>query len=103
MKQQNGTGLARIAYDAYGLAVDYKNFQGKKMPEWDQLPPKIQKAWVAAAHASATELARILSVPETYVKVMQEAAEEVGEHSPHSRTPDLSGNPAPQINRVQQF
>lgn len=103
MTQHNGDGLARIAYDAYGLVVEYKNFQGKKMPEWDQLPPKIQKAWVAAAHASATELARVLSIPETYIKVMQETAEEVDAQSDNSRTTDLSGNPAPQINRVQQF
>jgi hypothetical protein len=37
--------LAKIAYHAYGQTTDFKNYQGLPMPEWDELPPKIQLAW----------------------------------------------------------
>lgn len=38
-------------YQVYGDMVDFKNFQGNPMPEWEALPPKIQEAWdTVAAH-----------------------------------------------------
>lgn len=37
--------LAREAYGHYGAVVDFKNFRGEPMPEFDQLPPIIRKAW----------------------------------------------------------
>jgi len=40
--------LAREAYAAYGLSTDNKNYQGKEMPKWAELPPAIQQAWIAA-------------------------------------------------------
>lgn len=40
---------ARIAYTAYGRVTDFKNFRGEPMPEYDNLPPKIQQAWEKAA------------------------------------------------------
>lgn len=83
---QPGDGLARSAYDAYGRAVGYKNFQGKPMPEWDQLGEKVKAGWRAASHSVAHEVAKMLSDPKTYQKVLND-----------------EGTPAPQITRVQQF
>lgn len=40
--------LSKLAYAAYGAVTDFKNYQGLPMPEWDNLPPKIQEAWQAA-------------------------------------------------------
>ena len=41
--------LAQAAYAAYGKVVEYKNFKGDPMPEFADLPLKIQAAWIAAA------------------------------------------------------
>lgn len=41
--------LARDSYYAYGGVTDFKNFQGNPMPEWGELPEKIQQAWIAAS------------------------------------------------------
>lgn len=40
-----------LAYRAYGQATNFKNFQGKAMPEWADLPESIQLAWFSAARA----------------------------------------------------
>ncbi len=48
--------LAKLAYNAYGDAVDFKNYQGLPMPSWDDLGDAIQGAWVAAAERVADEL-----------------------------------------------
>ena len=39
---------AKAAYTRYGQVTDFKNFRGDPMPEFEQLPAKIQEAWVAA-------------------------------------------------------
>jgi hypothetical protein len=44
-----------IAYEAYGVAVDHKNYQGNPMPNWFALPARISQAWQAAAWAAVTE------------------------------------------------
>ena len=41
--------LAHAAYVAYGDYVDWKNYQGLRMPAWSDLPAQIQGAWMAAA------------------------------------------------------
>lgn len=41
----------RIAYTAYGKRTDFKNYLGKPLPPWDELPRNIQKSWIAAAGA----------------------------------------------------
>ena len=41
--------LAKLAYEAYGNVTGHKNFQGDPMPSWEELPPRIQLAWDAAA------------------------------------------------------
>jgi hypothetical protein len=43
--------LARVAYEAYGESVGWKDFQGTEMPKFDDLPEKIKQAWIAAADA----------------------------------------------------
>lgn len=40
--------IAKQAYAAYGKVTDFKNFRGEPMPEWEDLPQKIQEAWRAA-------------------------------------------------------
>lgn len=47
---------AAIAYDAYGATTDYKNYLGLSMPEWEDLPETIKKAWQAAANAVIAEI-----------------------------------------------
>lgn len=44
--------LARTAYDAYGASVEWKNYQGLPMPTFEDLPPRIKDAWVAATLAT---------------------------------------------------
>lgn len=47
--------LAKQCYYGYGSVTDFKNFQGNPMPEWEQLPGKIQEAWKAAARYAFNE------------------------------------------------
>jgi len=47
--------LAKIGYQAYGQLTDFKNYQGLPMPTWDDLPERIQNAWMAAATAIAKD------------------------------------------------
>lgn len=41
--------LGRMAYAAYGSHVGWVNFQGDRMPYFEDLTPKIKEAWQAAA------------------------------------------------------
>ena len=41
--------LGEIAYEAYADSVGWKNYLGKQMPGWHELPPLIQGAWRHAA------------------------------------------------------
>jgi hypothetical protein len=41
--------VAKDGYKAYGEVVDYKNYAGNPMPAWEELPEKIQEAWIAAS------------------------------------------------------
>ena len=43
------SNYAKIAYLAYGSVTDFKNFRGEPMPQYDDLPDIIKKAWEAAA------------------------------------------------------
>jgi hypothetical protein len=40
--------IAQRAYKAYGAVTEFKNYEGKPMPEWHALPAKIREAWQAA-------------------------------------------------------
>ena len=46
----------RIAYNAYGRAVRFRNFQGDPMPDWGSLSDEIQKGWTMAARAVAEKV-----------------------------------------------
>lgn len=35
---------AKELYLEYGKAVEFKNFQGNPMPEWEELPERIRNA-----------------------------------------------------------
>lgn len=43
--------FGQIAYEAYADTVDHKNWQGKPMRPWGELPTRIQEAWEASATA----------------------------------------------------
>lgn len=53
---QPAAWYARVAYRAYSVATDNKNFRGEEMPTWEKLPPAIQKAWQAAVIAVFHEI-----------------------------------------------
>lgn len=56
-------------YRAYGSVTDFKNYQGNPMPEWRDLPPKIQEAWRAAAGVSDDEIAELQKEVERLEKI----------------------------------
>lgn len=41
----------KVGYEAYGEQVGWKAYNGEAMPQWEQLPQRIQDAWHAAASA----------------------------------------------------
>lgn len=41
--------IAKSAYKAYAASTGNKNYQGLPMPEFEDLPQKIQTAWEAAS------------------------------------------------------
>lgn len=51
MAQATPLQLAQAAYAAYGDSTGGLNYQGRAMPDWDDLGDAIQVAWVAAAGA----------------------------------------------------
>lgn len=51
MTELSATELAKVSYQAYGDYVDWKNYMGKPMPKWEELPEKIRGAWEAGTQA----------------------------------------------------
>ena len=49
------------AYDAYALKVDWKTYDNKPMPTWQELPDNIKQRWYAAIH-EAIMLSRHLNI-----------------------------------------
>lgn len=43
----------KLGYEAYAKSTGGKTFDGRDMPSWNELGPKIQGAWVAAGEAVA--------------------------------------------------
>jgi hypothetical protein len=43
--------LGQIGYEAYGEHAYWKNFQGDRMPNWEDLPDAIKLHWETAASA----------------------------------------------------
>lgn len=48
--------LARIAYHAYGSWVQWKTPNGKRLPNFEELPMQLQNAWTAAAETIAIQV-----------------------------------------------
>ncbi len=49
--------LGQIAYHAYGRSTNFRNFQGNKMPGWEELPEPIKNAWIASGQAISRAIA----------------------------------------------
>lgn len=49
--QLSSTHYGELGYRAYSWATDNKTGDGRDMPEWVNLPERIQQAWTAAASA----------------------------------------------------
>ena len=47
--------LAKIAYQAYGITAEWKNYRGDPMPTWDGLGERIQTCWIMASSAAVNE------------------------------------------------
>jgi hypothetical protein len=43
--------LGEVGYAAYGEAADWKTFDGRDMPAWDDLGERVQGLWNTAAYA----------------------------------------------------
>lgn len=41
----------KCAYEAYHEADDHEWLTSEHLPKWDELPKKVQDAWIAAAQA----------------------------------------------------
>jgi hypothetical protein len=53
VKRHTPPNLAAVGYQAYGEWAGWKNYQGRPMPTWDELPDPQRHAWEAAAWAIA--------------------------------------------------
>jgi hypothetical protein len=53
-----GIVLGEVGYKAYGDSVGWKNYLGRPMPEWGELPEAIRGAWIAAAGAIVSAATR---------------------------------------------
>jgi hypothetical protein len=49
--------LGRVGYEAYGDHAEWKAFDGRPMPRWDDLRADIKEKWAVAALAIQNELA----------------------------------------------
>ena len=70
--------LAKIAYAAYGGTTNHLNFRGEPMPSWENLPLKIQEAWMAAANA--VSIATIVSSSPTPLRLVDASEVRVCPH-----------------------
>lgn len=46
--------FSQIAYEAYGENRNWKTYDNKPMPKWEELKPEIQEAWEVAARTVIT-------------------------------------------------
>lgn len=61
----NGKELAQIGYEGYGNNRDWKTYDDRPMPKWEELPESIQDAWVAAFRAVSEHFKASLDVRDT--------------------------------------
>lgn len=55
MAPDHGT-LAERLYEAYGEDAGWRNYQGFRMPSWDELPSETRDHWTAVARKAAEML-----------------------------------------------
>lgn len=55
------TELAKTAYAAYGESTGHRTHDDRPMPDWADLGPQVQSAWVSAAGAVALRTAASLT------------------------------------------
>lgn len=48
-------GYGKTAYEAYGRDADWKTYDGRPMPTWDDLTEAVRGHWIAAALAVESE------------------------------------------------
>lgn len=61
VRWENLEHAARDAYEAYSDEVEWKNYLGTPMPQWDALPTPIKQAWAAAARRTLSKAYRIIA------------------------------------------
>ncbi len=49
--------LARVMFDAYGAHCNWKAWDGRPMPSWDDITEHVRSHWEAAAQAAMDALA----------------------------------------------
>lgn len=54
-----GVVLGEVGYRAYGDSVGWKNYLGRPMPVWGDLPEAIRAAWDRAAYVIVNEATRL--------------------------------------------
>lgn len=50
----------QIAYEAYGESTGGLTYDGREMPKWEDLTPKIQRAWQTAALTTIVKFGQAL-------------------------------------------
>jgi len=50
--------LGEIGYNAYGDRAKWRNYEGKPMPKWDEVPQHIRDKWAVAARAIRHEVCK---------------------------------------------
>ncbi len=59
--------LGRIGYEAYGNFTGWKTYNGKDMPQWDDLTLNIMRAWQAAGEAIVAHIFSDKDIMEKYM------------------------------------
>ena len=50
--------LGRTAFEAYAHNTEWRSVHGEPLPNWDDVPDRVQTAWRAAARGILRDLAR---------------------------------------------
>lgn len=57
----NWPGIAQFGYEAYAESSGGKNYEGKPMPKWDELPEAIRLHWARAAQSMCEVFGRAMT------------------------------------------
>ncbi|MET9396308.1 hypothetical protein [Kitasatospora sp. NPDC002965] len=69
--------IARAAYEAYRVHTGSRTWDGRPMPEWQDLGARIQRAWAAAAAVAAPADVAPAPVPADLLDLLDVAAQHV--------------------------